>query len=290
MQTPPPLPANVRPALSQRPAWHARLSLVLAERAGRCVVKRCEHFGPLRIQKTLYPEGPELAHLLLLHPPSGIAGGDVLDIQVHVESAAHALLTTPGAGKWYKAAGRVARQRVQLRIDAGATLEWLPQEAIVFDHAEVEQVLRVDCHGSGCCVGWDLVVLGRRGSGECFEQGRWQQRIDLFRDGECLWSERSRLVGGDPLLQSAVGWNARHVCGLMWVMGMPGDEALLDACRAVSMDGVHLGVTAPREALLLVRALGDSVERVRDCLSALWTVLRPAVIGRAAIAPRIWAT
>lgn len=290
MQAPPPLPERMRTALSQRPAWHARLQLGVALRDGRSVLGRCEHHGPLRIQKVLYPEGPGLAQLLMLHPPSGIAGGDALEIGVHAESGACALLTTPGAGKWYKSAGRVARQSVRLRVDAGAALEWLPQEAIVFDRAEAEQVLHVDCHGSARCIGWDIAVLGRLGSDERFEHGRWQQRIDLCRDGERLWAERGRVDGGDPLLRSVVGWNGLHVCGLMWVIGMPDDEALLDACRAVPADGVRVGVTAPRDALLLVRVLGDSAERVRGCLGAIWALLRPAVLGRPAVPPRIWST
>ena len=123
-------------------AWSAHLQLQFARRgeATRAVQRR--HRGPLRVQRMLYPEGPACCHALLLHPPGGLAGGDALHIEVTVEQGAHALLTTPGAAKWYRCNRRAARQEIQLRVADGACLEWLPQEAILFDGARAVQVRR----------------------------------------------------------------------------------------------------------------------------------------------------
>ncbi len=93
------------------------------------------HEGPLRIQKALYPEGREICHAIVLHPPAGIAGGDQLRIDVDVGAEAQALLTTPGAGKWYRSAEAMAEQAVTLKVSRDGTAEWLPQESIVFDAA-----------------------------------------------------------------------------------------------------------------------------------------------------------
>lgn len=285
------LPADALPAAPVRRHWHARLALSVAVRDGRSVLRHCVHEGPLRIQKVLYPQGPKPAQLLLLHPPGGIAGGDALQIALEVGRGAHALLTTPGAGKWYKAAGGGARQDVALRVDAGAALEWLPQESIVFDRAQAAQTLRIDCAGDARCCGWDIVVLGRRASAERFAHGRWSQRIDIVRDGRLLWAERSRIDGSDPLLQSVVGWNGLHVSGLLWALGGPFDDGLLAACRAIpAAPPLRLGCTQPLPGLLLVRVLGDCAERVRAALTAVWAQLRPALFGLPALTPRIWST
>ena len=85
--------------------WHARLSLELRLEAGRCVA-RFEHEGPLRILQTLYPEGDAISHNVLVHPPSGLVGGDTLELEVRAGARAHGLVTTPGASRFYRCARR----------------------------------------------------------------------------------------------------------------------------------------------------------------------------------------
>ena len=75
--------------------WHAHLQLDYRREGARTVVRHA-HNGPLRILKSLYPEGDAICHNVLVHPPSGLVGGDTLDIRAQVASGAHALITTPG--------------------------------------------------------------------------------------------------------------------------------------------------------------------------------------------------
>ncbi len=82
------------------PSWHAELYLGFARNGEGTVLRENRHCGPLRVQKALYPEGDAVCQAIVLHPPSGIAGGDQLAIAVDVASGAFAQLTTPGAGKW----------------------------------------------------------------------------------------------------------------------------------------------------------------------------------------------
>ena len=93
------------------------------------------------VQKALYPEGPGVCHVTVLHPPGGIAGGDALVIAASLADSAHAVLTTPGATKWYRSIAGQASQRLEFVVEAGATLEWLPRENILFDASEVARPL-----------------------------------------------------------------------------------------------------------------------------------------------------
>ena len=117
------------------PSWYAELELAYARfgESSRPVLRR--HLGPLRVQKHLYAEGPEVCQHIIVHPPGGIAGGDRLAIRARVEDGAWAQLTSPGAAKWYRANGP-AYQTLELHVSPGATLEWLPQETIVFSAAQ----------------------------------------------------------------------------------------------------------------------------------------------------------
>ena len=122
-----------------RGSWEARLALDIARRGDRSLLARRSHSGPLVVQKALHPEGPGVCQAVVIHPPGGIAGGDRLALAIDVGERAHGQLTTPGATKWYRSTGAAARQTLDARVGTGGTLEWLPQEAIVFDGARAEQ-------------------------------------------------------------------------------------------------------------------------------------------------------
>lgn len=244
------------------------------------------HAGPLRVQKPLYPEGDALCHAVVIHPPGGIAGGDELRIDATVHRRAQALITTPGAARWYKANGDAAAQRVQLRVQGRA--EWLPQEAIVFDAAEVDSSIDIDVAADGAMIGWDIVVLGRTAAGESFDRGRFAQSIRLHDGGRLQWVERTRLDGGDPLLDSPVGLGGKPVFGCLWAIGPAWTDAQLDALREKLPPAAPITRLAPR--LLVARATGATAAAVRRDLEAVWREVRPIALDRAALAPRVWAT
>src|SRR5437764_8953378 len=101
------------------PGWQASLALGFAFQAGATRLVRRAHSGPLRVQKALYPEGPRACHVILVHPPGGVAGGDRLRVDIGLGPDTHVLATTPGAAKWYRANGRPASQTVSLRVADG---------------------------------------------------------------------------------------------------------------------------------------------------------------------------
>jgi len=267
--------------------WRAELALDYRLQDGRTVLAR-RHRGPLQVQKALYPEGQGLCHTLLIHPPGGIAGGDSLSIDVAVQSGAQALITTPGATRWYKANGRRASQRVALHVEGGA--EWLPQEAIVFDQADVRSEIDIELAGDASMLGWDIVALGRAASGESFTQGAFAQTIRLRQAGRLQWVERTRLAGGDALLASPIGLAGNTVFGCLWAAGPQWGDAQVEQLRE-RLAGDAAPITRLTSTLLLARALGATSQAVRRALEAVWREVRPLTFaGRPAMAPRIWAT
>jgi urease accessory protein len=227
----------------------------------------------------------------VLHPPAGIAGGDRLQIDVAVGAGAQALLTTPGAGKWYRSAGAEAGQDATLKVDAGGTLEWLPQESIVFDGARATMRTRVELAAGARYIGLETLCLGRRASGERFAHGHLQLATDIRLGGTPLWHERGRIDGGSPLLDSPVGLAGFTVCGTLLAAGAEIDADLLAACRQArpAEAGAQHGVTALPQ-LFVGRYLGHSAEAARGWFVQLWRALRPTFIGREMVVPRIWNT
>ena len=283
--------SDVAPASAAvMPCWDARLTLGYERTGGRTVLTRREHLGPLRVQRNLYPEGEGTCHTIVVHPPGGIASGDRLAIAVKLGASSAALLTTPGAGKWYRSSGPAASQSLAFEVKAGASLEWLPQESIVFNQAMANMTTEVRLEGDAVYLGWEIVCFGRTASGERFAKGELRTRTEVSRDGRRLWLEQGRLVGDDPLFASPVGLAGHTVCGTLIAAGRDLSADVVAACRAVPViKGAKAGMTR-LPGMCIARWLGDSSEDARHWFAALWALMRPGLHGGPAEAPRIWAT
>jgi len=275
------------------PSWHAELHLGFVRHGERTVLRENRHRGPLRVQKALYPEGDAVCQAIVLHPPSGIAGGDHLAISAEVGAGAHAQLATPGAGKWYRSCGAEASQCIAFTVAEGATLEWLPQETIVFDGARARMETRVSLAANSRYIGWEILCLGRAAAGERFENGRFELFFRVDRESRPIWLERGGFDGNDAMLSSPAGWAGATVCGTLLCAfpELPQQAAaLLEACRKIiPADGANHGLSA-LPGILVARYLGNSSEAARLWFAELWAILRPACCGRPAVTPRIWNT
>ena len=268
--------------------WPAQLRLGFRARAGETLLGERRHTGPLRVQRPFYPESRRVCHVYLLHPPGGLVSGDALDIDIGVDRDAWALLTTPGAGKVYGSDGLLGvRQQQTLRIAPGGTLEWLPQEMILFDGARAELATRVELEGEARFLGWEITCLGRPASGERLRHGDLRQRFELWREGRPLWLERSHYRDQSPVFEAAWGLRGHSVVGTL--VCSPAPEGLAAGLRAALPEcaGARFAVTQ-RDGVLICRYLGDAAEQARAVLAAAWHWLRQAALGRPAVPPRIW--
>lgn len=282
--------------------WHAHLHLHYT-RDGARTTALDRHHGPLRVLQRLYPEGEGICHHVLVHPPGGIVGGDVLEVQAELDAGSHALLTTPGATRFYRSDGPLARQQLQARVAAGARLEWLPMETIAYSGCEADNRLDIDLAPGAQTLGWDVLALGLPAAGAAFEAGRFRQAITL----PGVWQERGLVDGGDRLLlHSPLGLAGHTVMASLWLadgLGAPADdpgrldrtrtEALLDAARSLIADSAipgTAGVSAPHPSLLVLRALGHRVEPVMALLQAVRGAWRRLHWGLEPNPPRLWRT
>jgi urease accessory protein len=269
---------------ADRKGWEAALDLRLGLRGGRTVLTERRHRGPLQVQRPFYPEGTT-AHVYLLHPPGGVVGGDQLRIQAVSEAGSEVLLTTPAAGKFYRSEGALARQEITLEVAAGAALEWLPQETLMFDGARLDSRLTIAVEEGARFIGWDLIGFGRPASGDYFNSGAGQFRVAVRQSGRPLLLEN--FPADAEFLQASWGLRGGNVMATL--LATPFDKSRLSEVHALLQDDLGFGATLLDE-LLVVRAMGFSLLAVRERFEALWTLIRPQVIGQKACPPRIWAT
>ncbi|HEY9063405.1 MAG TPA: urease accessory protein UreD [Burkholderiaceae bacterium] len=256
------------------------------------------HDGPLRVLKSLYPEAPQVCHSVLVHPPGGIVGGDVLEIDVALAAHTHALITTPGATRFYRSLGAPALQDVSARVADGARLEWLPLETLAYSGCLAETRMRFELAPAAEMIGWDVLALGLPAADQAFERGCYTQAIDV----PGCWLERGRIAADDVrLLDSPLGWDGQRVLATLWfaagsALSRERREALLETARAATAENgdgglqARSGATAPNERIVVLRVLAARVEPALQLLMQTWARWREAAWGLPACTPRVWRT
>jgi urease accessory protein len=273
-------------------SWRAHLEIDYACEAGRSVARH-RHEGPLRVLQTLYPEGDAVAHNVIVHPPSGIVGGDTLDVHIHVGAGSHAFITTPGAARFYRSEGAPAVQRASLRVETGGRLEWLPMEALAYSGCVAENHVEMELAPGAGLIGWDVTALGLPAADQPFVAGSFLQHIEL----KGQWIERGRIDAGDARLMDGPLGLAGHRClgTLFFASGDPLPEARRERLLELAQQAmarhaeVAAGVTSPGPRVVAVRVLAGLVEPAMQLLKSVHAAWRPEVWELPGTASRLWA-
>ena len=268
--------------------WRGEIKISFEGRSTKTVMSSVQHIGPLRVQRPFYPE-VDVCHVYLLHPPGGVVGSDSLTINVQANKNSHALITTPGSTKFYLSAGENAHVDQTLAVENNCALEWFPQENIFFPGAKVKLKTLVSLEKNANFIGWEINCLGRPVNNEQFEFGEMDALFKIHREGIPLLIERQR-VNQLRHLYAAAGLRAYPMNALFVCTGC--DESHTELAREVieslSFDS-PVGITLI-EDLLVLRVLGDRAEKIQRMMISVWQILRPLILNKQAVLPRIWAT
>jgi len=288
--------------------WHADLNLVFSridQRGTR--LTRNRHRGPLYVQKPFYPEGANVAHVYLLHPPGGLVSGDALTIDIELEAGAQSLITTPGAMRMYKARNNspLQRQQAKLTLKQNAILEWFPMEAIVYNRAHAELDTTIILSDNSSIFAWEITCFGLPARSESFETGYFKQRYRIEKDNKPMFIDNLIVdklevanQNKERLFSSHAGMQNRFVSGF-FIAGVFENndygkrrEILTEQLRGLlvseKLDKL-ISITWVND-FCIARYLGDSAFQARTGFTLLWHCLRPALIQLNACEPRIWLT
>jgi urease accessory protein len=273
-------------------SWLAQLSLDYTQENGRSVA-RFSHQGPLRILQSLYPEGDAICHNVLVHPPSGLVGGDTLDMHVTVGQGAHGLVTTPGATRFYRSEAGLATQQVHATLDEGARLEWLPLEAIAYSGCDALNLARFELAPTAELMTWDITAMGLPNANQPFVAGRFQQHLEIPE----VWLERGTVDAQDErLMNGPLGLaGQRCMATLVFAAGSAiapeRAEVAFDTARAAleaSPLRLQAGATQPHPQVIVLRVLAPVVEPAMQLLRPVWAAWRQVLWGLPGTVPRLW--
>lgn len=261
-----------------------------------------KHTGALMIQRALYPEPrvqQGICHVLMLYPPAGIAGGDTLAIDLRLDSESHAVITTPGAGKWYgkdsvsqkskilanqsvNTAGEVntaidnngiaqsdmaeyASQKVCATLDTDARLEWLPQESIIYNEANMHATSRFDLTDSSSLMTWEISVFGRQAYDEQFLQGYYHTGLNIYREGKVIVAERVAQSAQSRWFTSRLGLAGQHIYGSFWTVPSLSDVHQKPLSSSTARETTETAQATTKQAL--TRYLDSTILVLRQAIA-----------------------
>ena len=268
------------------------LQLGLRRSGERTVLYDCYARTPLRVLRPLYLDDTGMAYLYLLNPCGGVVGGDTYTLRIALDTGAHAYVTTPSAMQLYATLDAPAEQRIDLTLNPGAVLAYVPEQTIPFADAAFRQRMTV-CLGCDAFVFLgDILAPGRAARQESFAYREYDSRlrVETLGDGEIRLFDRMRLQPQqDPL--SCLGLMETYdYLGVFYALPGSGaiDPSLADRLHdalAPCPDLLGSASTLPHGGLA-VRLLGRHHTPVRKALHTVWDLTRQALFGQPAAALR----
>ena len=269
---------------------HGALVLALARDAGGAT--RIDDLYQRDPCRALFPtpEPDDIFQAVMLTTSGGLAGGDRIAATISGAPRTRALVTTQAAEKIYRARAENTVFSVDLAVGAGAWLEWLPQETILFDGARFRRETRIALAADARLLAAEIVVFGRAARGERLAAGHYLDRWRVVRDGRLVWHDA---VGwtGDPAaaLAHPAGFAGAGAMATVIYAG-PNAPRLVDTARAtLDTAGGRAGTTLVN-GVLVARLLADGAQKLRSDLAQLWCTLRQNAANLPPVLPRTWYT
>lgn len=277
---PVPIPASAPAPRHQRVDGHARICF---SRAG---IHDLYQRAPCRM---LFPdtEAGEAPLAVMITTSGGLTGGDRIRLDISALPGARGTVTTQAAEKLYRVLPDEADIHIETRIEVAedAAIEWLSQEAIIFDRSRLRRSLDIRLTGNARLLGVEMMMMGRDAMGEIFSTGLIHDAWRIRRDGRLIWADALHIERKGDESPSPFGMgNARALATLVYAG--PDAASHLDLARSLAPapDG---GATLIND-ILIIRLMNKDGMALRAAASTALSALRTATLGAPSRLPALW--
>lgn len=253
--------AGTQAAGPQRQRSVGRVELVAASSAAGTHLSGLAESGSLRARLPRVEGGGLEA--VLVNTAGGVACGDAFHMSITAKAGARVTVATPAAEKVYRSDGPVSHISVKLEAEAGATLQWLPQETILFDTARLARTYEVDLAEDARFLSFEGLMLGRAARGETVREGHLSDRWRVRRAGRLIYADALRLSGpiADLIARPAVAAGGVALGTCLYV-APDAQERLEEARSLLETCACECGASA-WNGLLVARFIGRDIETLR---------------------------
>ena len=272
-------PTLTLPDPVRQPRARGELALSVRHKSGRTRIETLRQQGSF---KALFPHhSRDALQAVFLNTAGGITGGDRFVLRAAAAQGAHLSLTSQAAERVYRAQpGETGRVHTTLRAGAGARIDWLPQETILFEGGALDRRLDVTLAADATFLAVEPLVCGRFAMGERLHDAAICDRWQVRRDGRLVFADTLRLAGDIEALlaRPTVADGNRAMAALLYVA--PDAERVLAPLRAAL--GPQGAASLIREGVLFARALAPEAFDLRRSLIPAIRLLSGAEL------PRTW--
>lgn len=243
--------------------------------SGRTRIKEKESAFPLSVQKEMYYDQflPNMTHVYIVSSSGGILQGDKYTIDVVLEKGALAHITTQGATRIYGMDSSNAIQAVNVSLDDGAYLEFIPDQIIPYKNSRFYQEINFKVHDNATMIYSEIVSPGRIGMGEIFDYDICYLRsTGKNHKGELRFTDYTKIEPKKMNLQSFGLLERKQITATMYILAKTKDVEIIIRTlenEIKNSSEIEIGWSAmTRENGILLRILGnttrDVIQRVYD--------------------------
>lgn len=221
-----------------------------------------------------------MLEIVSMNISGGIAGGDVLTSRVELGAGTRSVFTSQAAERIYRTLGEASRVTTKISLGQNATLNYLPQETILFDGFSLNRTLEIDFADGAKCVGLETLIYGRAAMGEIVHNGNLQDRIILKRNGNLLCRDVITVNGDIAAFLDLPGIGVRSQA--MTSIFSVGSETDNLAPRLRDELGQHLAGISINKNIIFLRIIADEANELRQAVVSALNFLNGGAL------PRVW--
>ena len=205
---------------------------------------------------------------VLLNTAGGITGGDRFSFELNVEDQALMTATSQAAERIYAThTPDAGRFEMNAKIGAGARLNWLPQETIIFDKSKLQRSLMVEMAPDAAFLCAETLIFGRSAMREVVRQGSLTDTWRIRRGDDLIFADALKMSGdvAAHLDKPAIANGNRAISSVLFVS--PCADRKLQGAREILRDAG--GASLVRAGVLFVRAMAADGFELRKTLIPL---------------------
>jgi urease accessory protein len=264
-----------------------QLSLEKDKFNNKTSIKNQFYKTPLCIKRALYLEEtcPEMAYIYIISPSGGILQGDRYRIDISLENSAISHITTQSASRIYKMNKNFGTQIINLNVNKGCYLEFIPDQLIPFKDSRYYQVSNIKVHESATCIYSEILTPGRVASNESFEYDICYMKVRaLDHLNKLRLIDIAKLEPKKENIKSFGIMDNYDIFGNVYIL-LPKDKLknIKDEINILLNENLNniMGgcTTLPDDSGLLVRLLGTFVYDIRNMIYLILKIIRKKVLN-----------